>query len=269
VTDLIAKEAVEWIAHRGDRPFFLYVALTAVHIPIKEPPGWKDRYADIREPDRREYAACVTHLDAAMGDVVAALDRAGKRDNTVIVFFSDNGGTQARNDAPAYPDDGYTPGHAHGSNLPLRGNKTELYDGGIRVPACINCPRRLSPRKFTRPVHAVDWMPTLCQLAGLEEQPDQQQDGTNIWPWLTGEESPAPRPLYWAGVNFETAAVREGDWKLIVHRDLGRAELFNLARDPSETNDMAIAQPGRVAQLQDLLNRMAAGDARLSRSGQR
>jgi arylsulfatase A-like enzyme len=189
------------------------------------------------------------------------LDRAGKRDDTVIVFFSDNGGTQARNDAPAYPDDGYAPGRAYGSNLPLRGNKKELYEGGIRVPAWINGKGRLTPRKFTTPIHAVDWMPTLSRLAGLEEQPHQPRDGANIWPWLTGEKSPAPRPLYWAGVNFESAAVRTGDWKLIVNRDAGQAELFDLARDPSETNDLAMVQPERVAQLQEMLRHLASDDA--------
>jgi arylsulfatase A-like enzyme len=260
VTDLITAEAVKWIGQRGEKPFFLYVPFTAVHIPIKEPPAWIEKYRDIAEPDRREYAACVSHLDDAVGKIVAALDRAGKRDNTMIVFFSDNGGTQARNDDPQYPADNYTPGRSHGNNLPLRGNKTQLYEGGIRVTALANWPGKLQPGKFNAPLHAVDWMPTLCALGGAAPKGELKWDGRDVWPWLSGAAKPESRAIYWAGTKFQTAAVRDGDWKLLVTRRNDKAELFNLANDPFEKNDLAAKEPARVQKLRALLETMAATD---------
>jgi arylsulfatase A-like enzyme len=260
VTDLIAAEAVRWIEGRKDQPFFLYVPFTAVHIPIKEPPKWLDQYRDIAEPDRREYAACVSHLDDAVGCIVAALERAGKRRDTLVVFFSDNGGTQARNDDPQYPPDNYTPGRAHGNNLPLRGNKTQLYDGGIRVTAFANWPGKLKPGKFTAPLHAVDWMPTLCALAGATPKVGLKWDGRDVWPWLSGAAQPEPRTLYWAGTGFRTAAVREDDWKLFLTRQGDKAELFHLGRDPFEQENLAAQEPERVQRLRALLDQHAARD---------
>lgn len=260
VTDLITAEAVKWIGQRGEKPFFLYVPFTAVHIPIKEPPAWLEKYRDITEPDRREYAACVSHLDDAVGKIVAALDRAGKRDNTMIVFFSDNGGTQARNDDPQYPADNYTPGRSHGNNLPLRGNKTQLYEGGIRVTAFANWPGKLQPGKFTAPLHAVDWMPTLTALGGAASKGELKWDGRDVWPWLSGAAKPESRAIYWAGTKFQTSAVRDGDWKLLVTRRNDKAELFNLANDPFEKNDLAAKEPARVQKLRALLETMAATD---------
>jgi arylsulfatase A-like enzyme len=266
-TDLIAGEAIRWLEGRGQRPFFLYVPFTAVHIPIKEPPKWLDMYSSIEEPDRRQYAACISHMDDAVGQIIAALDRSGKRENTVILFFSDNGGTQARNDDQQYPDDDYTPGRAHGKNLPLRGNKTQLYEGGIRVTAWINWKGRLEPGKFTAPLHAVDWMPTFCALAGHEPSTDLKWDGRDVWPWLSGEQKPDSRALYWAGTNFRTAAVRDGDWKLIHHRDKEKFELFDLGRDPNETTDLSAAEPERVERLQRLLDEMSQADVAKARKG--
>jgi arylsulfatase A-like enzyme len=260
VTDLITAEAVRWIEGRRDKPFFLYVPFTAVHIPIKEPTPWLDPYRDIAEPDRRQYAACVSHLDDAVGRIVAALDRTGKRADTLIVFFSDNGGTQARNDDPKYPPDGYTPGRAHGNNLPLRGNKSQLYEGGIRVTAFANWPGKLKPGKLTAPLHAVDWMPTLCALAGATPKDDLKWDGRNVWPWLSGAARPEPRTLYWAGTGFRTAAVRDGDWKLFLNRQNDQVELFDLSRDPFEKNNLAAQQPERVQRLRAALNQLAARD---------
>lgn len=260
VTDLIADEAIKWIEGRGGKPFFLYVPFTAVHIPIKEPQKWLHQYRDLPEPDHREYAASVSHMDDSVGRIVAALDRTGKRKDTLIVFFSDNGGTQARNDDPKYPPDSYTPGRAYGNNLPLRGNKGQLYEGGIRVTAFVNWPDELKPGKFSAPLHAVDWMPTLCALAGATPKGDLKWDGRNVWPWLSGAAKPEPRALYWAGTGFKTSAVRDGDWKLFLNRQNDKPELFNLARDPFEKDDLSAKEPERVKQLRALLERIAARD---------
>ncbi|MGH7134286.1 MAG: sulfatase-like hydrolase/transferase, partial [Pirellulales bacterium] len=263
ITDLIAHEAVRWIEEQTDAPFFLYVPFTAVHIPVDEPQRWLDLYPNITEASRRQYAACVSHLDDAVGQIVDALERTDQRQKTLLVFFSDNGGyPTARNDDPLYPDSGkYVAGPAGGSNVPLRGKKTELYEGGIRVPALVNWPGTLKPGRATAPIHVVDWMPTLCDLAGYKPDRDLKWYGEDVWPVLTGTVAASPRELYWAGTGYRTAAARQGDWKLIVHRKPGAAaELFNLAQDPNEQTNLADEQAERVAALERLLARLAERD---------
>jgi arylsulfatase A-like enzyme len=267
VTDLIAREAIRWIEARDARPFFLYLPFTAPHIPIDEPQRWLDLYPTVEPLTKRQYAASVTHLDDAVGQVVAALDRTGKLANTLIVFTSDNGATPtARNDDPLYPGS-YPAGPAGGSNLPLRGRKTELFEGGIRVPAFAHWPGKLKPGKFTAPLHAVDWMPTLCAVAGWKPATDLKWDGQNVWPLLTGEKAATPRQLYWAGTGFRTKAVRDGDWKLVVQVQSGKLELFNLAADPHEATDLAAKEPARVESLKALMTRLAAADTPARASG--
>jgi arylsulfatase A-like enzyme len=261
VTDLITREAVAWIEKPRQKPFFLYLPFTAVHIPIDEPKKYLDLHADVEPPSRRQYAACVSHLDDAIGQVVAALERAGKLRDTLLVFTSDNGGTpNARNDDPQYPGT-YASGPAGGSNLPLRGNKTEVYEGGIRVTALAHWPGRLKPAKLTAPIHAVDWMPTLTKLAGYAPERDLKWDGRDVWPLLAGEPAGADRVLYWAGAGGRASALRRGAWKLIVHKGPpAREELYNLAEDPFEKSDLAAAHPERVSELRKLLAAEAARD---------
>jgi arylsulfatase A-like enzyme len=263
VTDLIAKEAVEWITSRGEKPFFLYVPFTAVHLPIKEPEEYLARVpAAITGDVPRQYAACVMHLDDAVGRIVAALDATGKRNNTLVVFTSDNGGSWAENNDTKYPDDVYPSGKLPGNNVPWRGQKGQLYEGGIHVAAVANWPGRLSPGKLESPVHIVDWMPTICALAGATTGDGLKWDGTNLWPLLTGHTAAQPRTLYWAGTGFRTQAVRQGDWKLIVTPGATgeKAELFNLASDPGEASDLAAAQPDRVAALRRVLAEISQAD---------
>ncbi|HUG89385.1 MAG TPA: hypothetical protein VML55_01040, partial [Planctomycetaceae bacterium] len=138
--------------------------------------------------------------------------------------------------------------------------KTQLYEGGIRVTAFANWPGRLPAGRFTAPLHAVDWMPTLCALGGWTPADDLKWDGKDVWPWLSGETEPKARPLYWAGTGFRTAAVREGDWKLFVDRRSDRVELFDLGRDPFEQTDLAAQERDRVRELRELLDKMAARD---------
>ncbi|MBM4082731.1 MAG: sulfatase, partial [Planctomycetes bacterium] len=261
VTDLITQEAVRWIESRTEKPFFLYLTYTAPHIPMDEPKAWLDRYPDIGVPTKRQFAACVSHMDDGIGQVVRALERAGKRENTLIVFTSDNGATpNVRNDDTQYPGS-YPPGPAGGSNEPLRGQKAQLYEGGIRVPALVNWPGKLKPSRFAAPIHVVDWMPTLCALAGSQASSDLKWDGQDVWPTLTGAVKPTPRQLYWAGPGFKTAAARDGDWKLIIHRgETEKAELFDLASDPCEKTDLAAQHPERVAALKKLLAELSARD---------
>jgi arylsulfatase A-like enzyme len=264
VTALIADEAVKWIAGRGNAPFFLYVPFTAVHLPLKEPEEWVARVpATITEEVARQYAACIMHMDDAVGRIVAALGKAGKRDNTIVVFTSDNGGSWAVNNGQDYPDDGYVGGKIPGNNTPLRGQKGQLYEGGIRVPTIVSWPGRLRPAKVDQPVHIVDWMPTFTALAGFRPASDVKWDGVNIWPKISGQSrSREARLLYWT--TPRGAAVREGDMKLIVAAQgdgaTGKAELFDLAKDPSETTDLAARNPRQVEALKERLAVVAKAD---------
>lgn len=260
VTDLIAAEAVRWLETRTERPFFLYLPFTAVHIPIDEPQQWLDANPQIQDVNERLFAAVTTHMDDALGRVLAALERTNKRHNTLVIFFSDNGGyPTARNDDPKYPGK-YRSGPVGGCNEPLRGMKTELYEGGIRTAALANWPGRLPRGTLRAPIHVADWMPTLCRLVGYEPPKDLHWDGRDVWPLLQGKPV-QPRTLYWLGVNGRSAAVRDGDWKLIVAKQGKQPdELFDLAADPYEKNNLAAAQPERVARLKTLLKEQAARD---------
>lgn len=265
VTELHADQAVEWIRAKRE-PWFVFVAFTAVHIPIDTPPEYKQQWADkswYDDPQKddsfRRFASFVSQLDAKVGELVATLEETGQRDNTLIIFTSDNGGL-FRGGNPYISEVPPTP--VLSDNTPLRGEKGQLYEGGIRVPAFVNWPGTLEPRKLTTPMHVVDWMPTLAQLVGWEAKEDLQWDGQNVWPLLTGEEtSPPERTFYWAHGNRRNGdfAVRQGDWKLIL-RPNGKTELFNIGNDPSEKNDLASAEPQRVEELKQVIQKFQQDD---------
>lgn len=261
VTDLCAAEAVRWIETHAEQPYLLYVPLHAVHVPLVEEDEWLAMNAHIKSPDRRLFAAAVSHMDAAIGRIVDALDRTGQRERTLIVFMSDNGGLHNhRGDTYPPPDPKLT---NFSSNLPLRGQKGRTYEGGIRVPALVNWPGRLKPRMVAAPMHAVDWLPTLAGLAGAEPDRDIVYDGRDIWPLLTGDETAPPeRTLYWVwGENRRRVALRHGDWKIVRQDGQDEFELFNLADDPSETTDLAATKPEKLAELVALFAAEKAKDA--------
>ncbi len=260
VTDLIGAQAVTFIEAKHSAPFFIYVPFTAVHDPFDEPHTWLDSAAHM-EPGRRQYAACVQHMDAMIGRMIEALDRTGQRENTLIIFFSDNGGTNG-DGSLSYPG-GKANAPIKGLNHPLRGWKTEVYEGGIRVPALVHWPKTLKPGNVSTPVHVIDWMPTICSLLNIPEAEDAKWDGLNIWPALKGEKNAAlaARQLYCQGVHRRSAAFRQGHWKLVVHRRKGedRIELFDLSMDPYEKNDRSAEQTQRVT---TMLKALAAQEKR-------
>lgn len=263
VTDLLTAEAIQWINGRKERPFFLYVPYTAVHLPVDEPQEWLDRVpSDITGEVPRHYAACVMHLDDSVGKILKTLRDAGKSKNTLVVFTSDNGGSTAENNDTRYPFNTYPAGRLPGNNSPLRGKKGDVYEGGIRVPTLVHWPGKLKPGKVDAPAHICDWMPTFCSLANYRPATDLHWDGHDIGPSIAGKMKPEPRTLYWAGTNFRSAALREGDWKLVVKGSGEKAtrELFNLAKDPNESHDLAEKIPDRVSQLTGKLAAVAGRD---------
>jgi arylsulfatase A-like enzyme len=252
VTDLLTAEAVRWIEKPRQQPFFLYLAFSVPHVPLVEEARWTGPYeSTIADPSRRLFAASVTHMDAAIGELLAALGRSGQRDNTLIIFTSDNGGqlnnlntSEYGGKFPAYP--------VLGNNAPLRGWKGELYEGGIRVPALAVWPGVLTPRKVAAPLSVLDWLPTVADLVGAKISPSWQWEGKNILPQLTGSPPVAARTLYWK--TGAATALREGDWKLIEsRRGKSPPQLFNLAHDPLEKTDEAASHPEMVARLGKLL----------------
>ncbi len=255
VTDLIGKEALGWIEEKR-QPWFYYVPFTAVHIPVQAPAEYIDLYAGktyyedpVKDEAFKRYAAYATQMDDWIGKMVGALEATGQRDNTIILFFSDNGAPRSWKPQGLYPGE-YPASPVLGSNVPLRGLKGQTYEGGIRTPALINWRGTLGPGKVTTPLHAIDWMPALTKLVGYRPEKDLQWDGADIWPILTGaDRAPAPRTLYWPFVR-EQWAVRHGDWKLLSAGENRPAELYNLADDPHEKQDLAAQAPEKVAELE-------------------
>jgi arylsulfatase A-like enzyme len=263
VTDLIAKEACDWLAARKDAPFFLYVPFTAVHLPVKEPEEWLAKVpADITDAVARHYAACILHLDAAVGQIVAALEKHGQRSNTLLVFTSDNGGSTAENNGQAYPPDDYPTGPLPGNNLPLRGEKGSVYEGGTRVPCIVSWPGTLKTGKHDAPVQIIDWMPTICALAGFKPDKDLKWDGVNLWPQLVEGAPPPPRTLYTVAPGFKSRALRCDPWKLVVHGSAEKAkyELYDIIADPNETKDLAAMKPDQLAAMKERMTDMAKAD---------
>lgn len=246
-TDLMADEAIGWIEKKRDSPFFLYVPFQAVHVPLSEEPRWRAKNKHISSEDQRLFAAATTHMDDAIGRIVEALERTGQRENTLVVFFSDNGALTNHVGGKYPPPD--PPLANFSSNVPLHGQKGETYEGGIRVPAFVNWPAVLQPSKITSPVHVVDWMSTLAGISGVEDY-SSPTDGQNIWPLLAGRVNTLPpRTFYWVvNENRRWVALRQGDWKIL--RNLRKDwELYNLAEDPQELTNLADKMPSRLKDL--------------------
>ena len=184
VTDLITDEATKWLS-KQEKPWFCYVPFTAVHVPIKAPQKWLDQYQfstydddPLKDQSFKRYAAYTSQMDSAVGRLIEVLECLNQRDNTIIIFSSDNG---AISSARLHSSDQY-PGWQEeqpklGSNKPFRGQKAQLYEGGIRTPTIINWRGKLSPGICLQPLHIADWMPTLTNLADCELNHDPQWDG--------------------------------------------------------------------------------------------
>ena len=253
-THLVAKEACRVIREQpADKPLFLYVPFNGIHGPHQVPDSYKEPYQDLKEP-RRTIAGMLAAVDEAIGQITAALDKKGLRQNTLIIFSSDNGGPN--------------PGRAT-MNTPLRAGKGTIYEGGMRVCAFANWPGKISPNTTNKePMHAVDWYPTLLKLAGAPTKQKLAPDGLDLWPVLTqGAKSPHDAILLLGTVPGK-AAVRMGDWKLLLNasernaeeapddeaKSTGSVELYNLAADIGETKNLAASQPVKVKELRARLD---------------
>ena len=246
VTDLITKNAIQELdkLQNAGHPFFMYIPFTAVHNPLQEPDIWRLRGESLKN-DRPEYSACVMHMDHCIGLILEKLKQRTKTHNreNIILFFSDNGGTIN----PTEGDDSRYPGvYAHnvllGRNAPLRGRKTQLFEGGIRVPAILHSPDIFGPAIVESPIHVVDIFPTLTALLGIPSNKTVTSDGNDRSDLLNGtypDQKMDHNPFYWLGVNRNSRAVLRWPWKWIQLKKNPKEEyLFNLSIDVGESTNL-------------------------------
>ncbi|MDP6371142.1 MAG: sulfatase [Vicinamibacterales bacterium] len=254
LTDRLTDEALRFLDGHRDEPFFLYLSHYGVHTPIQAKAELEQYYRD-KPPgtghDNPTYAAMIQSVDESVGRLLRRLDERDLRDDTIVIFFSDNGGF-----GPAT------------SMAPLRGSKGMLYEGGIRVPLSVRWPGTIRAGTVSdTPVIGVDLFPTLLAAAGIDPSGDPPLDGIDLTPLLTATGPIPDRPLFWhfpayleadASVpgpwrTTPAAAVRRGGYKLVTFFEDGRNELYDLTADLGETRDLADKDPERTAQLRALL----------------
>ncbi len=256
VTQLLGKDAVKVIReHDTKKPLFLYLAFTAPHAPYQAPKEYLERYKNIEDPARRAYAGMITCMDDEIGQVLAALDKKKIRENTLIVWHSDNGGTKSKQFAG---EGDMSKVKIPCDNGPLNGGKGQLYEGGTRVPALANWPGHITPGSEVKGmIHVTDMFPTLVTLAGGAIDKGKPLDGFNIWPALSGGQ-PTERAELIYNIEPFNAALRQGDWKLLWKASLpSKIELFNIATDPNEQTNLADQQPEKVKELQARIQALA------------
>ena len=252
LSDHLADKAVRFIEENKDRPFLLFYPDYLVHVPLHAKQETIEKYRK-KEPvgGHRDpaYAAMLEHLDSSCGRILDKLLELGLADNTLVVFFSDNGGCGSNRNRGLNHSGGIT------SNHPLRGMKGMLYEGGVRVPMFARWPGVAKPGTTCDvPVIGTDLFPTFLEVAQAG-RPDQPLDGESLVPLLKGGQRLKRSDIYWWMPGYLPArqapanAVRSGDWKLIEYFEDGKLELFNLRDDISEVNDLSAKTPDKVAEL--------------------
>ena len=258
-TTQIGNEAVKLIQNHDPKdPFFLYFASLAAHSPYQAPQEYLDRYSNIKNPNRRAYAAMITSLDDEIGKLVAALEAKGIRDNTLIVFSTDNGGptsslfaTGARSPEERAKEGLSAEDSPPPINTPYKKGKGSLSEGGVHTVAWMNWPGKIKPGTvITEPIHMVDIFPTLVTLAGGTLTQPKPLDGKDIWPTVT-QGKPSPHDDILINVEAVRGSIRQGNWKLIKIATLpGKTELYDLAKDPGEITNLADKYPDVVKTLE-------------------
>jgi arylsulfatase A-like enzyme len=240
-TDEYAKRAVDWLGKQTkDQPWFLYVPFNAQHAPLQAPDEYIARFKDIPDEKRRIFAAMMYAMDEAVGKILAKVRDRGEEENTLVIFQSDNGGPTRQTTS---------------NNLPLRGFKSTTWEGGTRVPFCVQW-------KGTLPAGKTYENPVMNLAAGTPAKPEWKLDGVDLMPYLTGKKSERPHEtMFW---RFgDQWAVRHGDWKLVGANegDKAKGELYNLADDKSESKNLAADHPDKVSELKTVWDNWNAEQA--------
>ena len=264
LTERLTDESIAFLRERdAQKPFLLYLSYYNVHTPITP---YRKRIAHFEEKaqllfdepvqpiaehlgfsrarqDEPRFASMVAAVDDSVGAILKTLDDLKLTDDTVVVFFSDNGGLcTTKKVGPT-------------SNLPLRSGKGWLYEGGVREPTIVRAPGVTRPGSVCEtPIISMDFFPTFLELAGLPAEPDHHNDGVSIVDLLQGDSLP-DRTFYWHYPHYHGstwtpgASIRDGDWKLIEFYHFGNVELYNLKDDPGERENLASSQPEKTSQL--------------------
>ena len=264
LTDVLTTKAIDFLKTRTtERPFFMCIGHYSIHTPIQPPRSLPDKYrekskqmyGDTKTPildapnqslsrgrqDNADYAAMMENLDDNVGRLLAALDDLRQRQNTIVVFTSDNGGLctlKSKNPGPT-------------SNLPFRSGKGWTYEGGIRISTLISWPKDIKPSVCDVPAYTADFYPTLLDLCGLPPRPEQHLDGRSLANLMRGNADHGldDRSIAWyyphdhGSGHKPSAAIRKGRWKLILDLASGSIQLFDLAADPSELNEISASNP--------------------------
>jgi arylsulfatase A-like enzyme len=233
---VFGEEAAALVKRHAREPWFLYLAFNAPHMPHQPTPERLAKFAHLTSTNRARYAAQVSLMDDAIGTTLGAVRQSGQESRTLVFFFSDNGGAEVN----------------ASDNTPLRGFKGQLYEGGVRVPFLVSWPGRLPAGKdYAHPVSSLDVLATALACAGVPMPTDRQYDGVNLVPFLAGETQGAPHErLFWRTGGDQRWAMREGDWKLVRFKDQPD-ELYDLAADLGEKNDLSSVRP-------EVMKRLAA-----------
>ncbi|MFK7844071.1 MAG: sulfatase [Rhodothermales bacterium] len=239
LTDRLTEEAMSFIDDNKDQPFFLYLPYYAIHSPIEAKQDLIDGYAGVIDESGRNnatYAAMVEGVDQSVGRILAQLDQLQLAEQTVVIFFSDNGGVRSR-----------------AFNGPFRSGKGFLWEGGIREPLIVRWPGKVgAATQTTVPVTSVDFYPTILEIAGAKDIAGHESDGLSLVPLLEGNEGWSRDAIYWHYPHYSnagatpTAAIRVEDWKLMAFFEDGHFELFNLVDDPGETTDVSAEEAERT-----------------------
>jgi len=264
LTDRLGEEACRFVEKHRQRPFFLCLSFHSVHVPIEAKAEKVRKYERLLRAkadaspkhDNSHYAAMVESMDEAAGRVLSTLAKLQHENDTMVMFFSDNGGLVHRSHRGEH-----TPAT---SNQPLRSGKGFLYEGGIRVPLIIHWPGVGRPGGVCHePVHGCDLFPTICQAAGISLNREgnlSELDGQSLQPLVSHPDRAMPdRTLFWHYPHFSTmggrpsGAMRKGKWKLIEHFESAKLELFDLEQDIGETTDLSLTHPEKVHQLHETL----------------
>ncbi len=222
LTDAFTREAVSFIDRHQDRPFFLQLAYNAVHSPMQGANAYMEKFTSIEDIQRRIFAAMLANMDSSVGSVMEKLEECGLEENTLVVFLSDNGGPTLE---------------LTSSNLPLRGGKGSMYEGGLRIP---------ERSTYQNAISSLNLFPTFASAAGAI-LPDHL-DGVNLIPYLSGDNPDAPHTsLFWR--QGKKTALRKGNWKIVFNPQKNDWELYNLADDLGETENLVRQHPEKAEEL--------------------
>jgi len=245
LTDEFSKAAVRFIDRHSDQPFFLFLSYNAPHTPLQATPEYLDRFSHISDRQRRTYAAMVSAVDDGVGEVLSRLHDLELEDNTIVFFLSDNGGPTTKNGS---------------RNAPLRGKKSDVWEGGFRVPFVAKWPAGIPANKtFDHPVSSLDIFATISEIAGAETDPSRPLDGVNLVPYLSGEKQGPPHDaIYLRKYDQQRYAIRMGKHKLVIPFLNAKPKLFDLDSDIAEAKNLAIRHPQILNRLQKRLDLWSA-----------